>query len=309
MFCKVSKIFTYILLFVFFFLIFFISQPLVVKYGINVSAETLIARKIDFLTMSKPFLPYVSVNLNKNERCLQYEEGIKIFLVVEGKKKTVYSEVCDVAAFLTNEGIILSEYDEVSLPLHHILSDCETIWVKRIKYKTYELDIPIKYNIVREYNSLVEDGVIVVWTPGENGILRKKIKERYEDGELKKTELLWQKEIKAPVTEVIAIGTAKFSGPYVKKYRMLASSYTPTVEECDSDPFTTASGRRVRYGIVAVDPKVIPLGTKLYVSGYGYAIAADTGGLIKGMRIDCFFWRRLKDSNWRGGYIDVYVLE
>ena len=60
----------------------------------------------------------------------------------------------------------------------------------------------------------------------------------------------------------------------------------------------TASGRYTRHGIVAVDPRLIPLGSKLYVPGYGWAIAADTGGAIIGHRIDiwlpssgqCYQW-------------------
>jgi 3D (Asp-Asp-Asp) domain-containing protein len=51
----------------------------------------------------------------------------------------------------------------------------------------------------------------------------------------------------------------------------------------------TAIGRPAGHGIVAVDPRVIPLGTRLYISGYGYAVAGDTGGDIVGNRIDLGF--------------------
>jgi len=49
---------------------------------------------------------------------------------------------------------------------------------------------------------------------------------------------------------------------------------------------TTAIGLRAGYGVVAVDPRVIPLRSRLFIEGYGYAIAGDTGGAIKGTRID-----------------------
>lgn len=48
----------------------------------------------------------------------------------------------------------------------------------------------------------------------------------------------------------------------------------------------TATGQPLAYGVVSVDPDVIPLGSQLYIEGYGYAVAADTGGSIVGNRID-----------------------
>ncbi len=67
---------------------------------------------------------------------------------------------------------------------------------------------------------------------------------------------------------------------------MLATAYTADCAGCGG---RTAIGRRAGHGIVAVDPRVIPIGTHLYITGYGLAIAGDTGGDIVGRRIDLGF--------------------
>ena len=85
-----------------------------------------------------------------------------------------------------------------------------------------------------------------------------------------------------PVPENI-IDTGRGSVPYAQMYTMEATAYLPT----DGSPEgLTAMGIPATYGIVAVDPDVIPLGTRVYVPGYGEALAADTGGAIYGYRID-----------------------
>ncbi|MGM0365643.1 MAG: 3D domain-containing protein [Actinomycetota bacterium] len=71
----------------------------------------------------------------------------------------------------------------------------------------------------------------------------------------------------------------------------------------------TAIGLRVRKGIVAVDPKVIPLGTKLYIPGYGEAFAGDTGGRIKGNRIDLAFESLAECYRFGRRKIRVYLVD
>ncbi|HCO18721.1 MAG TPA: hypothetical protein DIT39_03815, partial [Tissierellales bacterium] len=77
----------------------------------------------------------------------------------------------------------------------------------------------------------------------------------------------------------------------------------------------TATGTRARPGTVAVDPRVIPLGTKLYIQSldgtkdYGFAIAEDVGGAIKGEKIDLFF-NSATDVRYFGRRdVKVYILD
>jgi 3D (Asp-Asp-Asp) domain-containing protein/uncharacterized protein YabE (DUF348 family) len=82
-----------------------------------------------------------------------------------------------------------------------------------------------------------------------------------------------------------------------RRMRVEATGYSPRQRGLSD---FTATGARAKRGVIAVDPRVIPFGTRVYVPGYGYAVAADTGGAIKGNRIDlcfatvaeCFAWGR-----------------
>ena len=78
----------------------------------------------------------------------------------------------------------------------------------------------------------------------------------------------------------------------VKIISMEATAYTDDIASQGKWIGQTATGMKPQVGVVAVDPKIIPLGTKLYVEGYGEAIAGDTGGAIKGNRIDLFMATR-----------------
>ena len=91
---------------------------------------------------------------------------------------------------------------------------------------------------------------------------------------------------------------------------MYATWYNPASSgRSKSDPSygRTATGRLVTYGIVAVDPAVIPLGTRLYIPGYGYAVAADTGGAVKGYVIDLGYPDGVT-VDWRSKWVDIQIV-
>ena len=71
----------------------------------------------------------------------------------------------------------------------------------------------------------------------------------------------------------------------------------------------TATGTWPSRGTVAVDPRIIPLGTKLYIEGYGHAVAEDTGGAIKGNIIDLYMDDRSECLNWGRRQVEVRIVE
>lgn len=88
-----------------------------------------------------------------------------------------------------------------------------------------------------------------------------------------------------------------------------STGYTPGPESCgDSADGITATGHRAQKGIAAVDPRVIPLGTLLYVEGYGYARALDVGGAIKGNKIDLCFDHVPQAMRWGRRNVRVHIL-
>lgn len=94
-----------------------------------------------------------------------------------------------------------------------------------------------------------------------------------------------------------------------QKYTMRATAYTAYCTGCSG---ITANGTDLRtypnQKVIAVDPRVIPLGTKVWVEGYGEAIAADTGGAIKGNKIDVFIPTDGQARNWGVRTVTVKIL-
>ncbi|WP_238473803.1 3D domain-containing protein [Paenisporosarcina cavernae] len=96
----------------------------------------------------------------------------------------------------------------------------------------------------------------------------------------------------------------------VKEFYVTSTSYTANCRGCSG---ITSTGINLKRNpdakVIAVDPRVIKLGTKVYVEGYGYAIAGDTGSAIKGNKIDVFFDTRSEALNWGRRTVKIKILD
>lgn len=110
---------------------------------------------------------------------------------------------------------------------------------------------------------------------------------------LKGTKIVWRN-----------LDTADGQITYWRKLRVYATHYDSRCPGCNE---WTAIGLRAGKGVIAVDPKVIPLRSKVYIPGYGLAVAGDTGGAIKGNIIDLGF-DDARTAGWQAHFIDIYLL-
>ena len=139
---------------------------------------------------------------------------------------------------------------------------------------------------------------------------------KYVDGKKVDEALYTEFTTQNPVNEVVNVGvggtvTAKDGTVYEYNYRkqMEATAYTYVPGKTT---MTTATGERLRKGIVAVDPKVIPLHTKMFITGtieYGLGVAEDTGGVIKGNIVDLAYMSYDECIQFGRRQMQVYILD
>ena len=185
---------------------------------------------------------------------------------------------------------------------HAITKDgeyCFNTWESEIIYASVVL--PFEYHEMDNTTlSLGESKIRQYGQPGEKRIATAVVR---VGGEERHREIIEDIVLFEPLPQITDVGIGGTLGTttdtglpgfsYVKKMAMSVSAYTAGYESTKKKPGDagygiTKSGIPVERGVVSVDPKVIPLGTRLYVEGYGYSIAADTGSSIVGNRIDVF---------------------
>ncbi|EJO5346155.1 DUF348 domain-containing protein [Clostridium botulinum] len=261
---------------------------------------------------------------------LEIKKAVKVNVEVDGKKIAIKSAEDNIGNMLKKEGIKLRKLDRVSPKKEEKIKTGLKVKVTRVEEKIIKTKKGIDYKTVVKEDDSLEKGDKKVVRSGENGHKEVTIKVVYENGKEKLRKVVSESIKKQPVSKVVAMGTKVTSvnalsrggsvdgSPSGRSLRMRATAYTSSYEDTGKSPGSpgfgiTATGTTARrnpggYSSIAVDPRVIPLGAKVFVEGYGYAIAEDTGGAIKGNVIDLYFNSNVQVSNWGSRWVNVYIL-
>lgn len=180
-------------------------------------------------------------------------------------------------------------------------------------FQIVDVEVPVATEYV-ESNQLAP-GTNKVREEGKTGTERRVIKTTQINGEVTSEKITHQFMLDAPKKRVVIRNSQPVvvSRSEVKPEIDLSKYNVQKVMTMESTAYTytgnpTATGLEPREGLIAVDPRVIPLGTEVYIEGYGYAVAADTGGAIKGNIIDVFFPSLQRCLNWGRRPVQVYIL-
>lgn len=268
-----------------------------------------------------------------SEITVQRNQSITVYNCGEQMEVTSYGET--VQELLDRLGIPTYDQYKVSVELNEETYDGMQISVDCIvqTQQTYTEVIPFETTYC--YDPTLPEGKEEVLVPGSDGQLRITASVVYTNSAETSRTVMEEKVIQQPVNEIIAVGTGEEDAQvvhsdapvigdgvivtadgqvltYSKKAQFTATAYTKTDAGCND---ITATGTTVRMGTVAVDPSIIPYGTRMFIVTndgtyiYGIGTAEDCGGAIQGNRLDLYF-----DTNeecWQFGVkgCTVYFLD
>lgn len=250
---------------------------------------------------------------------VQIQRSKPIALRVDDRLLKTRSRAQTVGDALVEVGVGISGLDRVTPALDTLLKDDLEIAITRV-HETIEVKEKIApFETVFQPDPNLPIDTQQQMTPGAEGITRERYRVRFENGqEVARTlEDTWVAQ--EPAQRIIAFGQLiqpqTITTPegeqitYWRKVRMLASSYSAGTAGVSPDKAwygRTYTGDPMRKGVVAVDPKIIPLRSRVFVTGYGYGDALDIGTAIRSRRIDLGYdndnlqlWNR---------WVDVYLL-
>lgn len=243
---------------------------------------------------------------------LLIRRAVRVNIVTMRRHFSVWTTAYRVRDVLAAAHVGLGPLDETKPGLNSRLTDDHArIDVIRRWYVAEQTTAPVPFATVYRPDPSLFVGNSRIVQPGQTGLAQTVVRVLMQDGRPVARDPARTTLVRPPLDEIIAYGTTDTIArggqviQFVREIDMVATAYWPN--PAWSDGFT-ATGQRAGYGLVAVDPRVIPLGTRLYIPGYGFAVAADTGSAIVGDRIDLGYPTAWQADAWGVRNVQVFLL-
>lgn len=268
------------------------------------------------LTVAIALATFMVVAANRDD-VVQAERLATIVVTVRsnGTERHIRTAQTTVGATLKEAGVEAGPLDKVTPAANERPRDGMVISVVKVSNAIEVERKPIAYDSVKTFTTSLRPGQVRTSASGAQGEKITRYVVRYEDGKPVQRTAIGSEVARKPVKKVLSIGSR---GVYTSRgefhtrriMKMWATAYEPGPRSCGRGATgRTACGLRAGYGVVAVDPSVIRLGSKLYVEGYGYAIAGDKGRAIRGSKIDLGFSSVREALNFGSRSVIVHVLD
>ncbi len=251
--------------------------------------------------------PPVEASLKKG-MVISVKSALDANISLDGQVLQVRTQSQTVSDLLKEYAINLGPEDEVRPEAGATVVQGMNVLVARIGTETEVKEAPIDFETENKYTTQLPQGATRVAQEGRAGAERQTWLVTYRDKIEVSRQLLSTEVISQAVNKIIMVGSGMIVSRggedirYSEAIDMLSSAYSYT-------GYNTSSGVAPYYGVVAVDSGNIPLGTRLYVEGYGYATALDRGSSITGNRIDLFFESHEEAMSWGLRWVKVYILD
>ncbi|EFQ8101227.1 TPA_asm: hypothetical protein GIQ37_14520 [Listeria monocytogenes] len=264
----------------------------------------------------------------KNGLEVNINRAIQLSLQNGAKKDTVWTTKTKVSDLLAEKNIKLDQDDRVSPAKDSNLKEKMTVEVTYVNSKAEKKNEQVKFETVYKEDNSLNKGVEKVVQEGKNGKKVVEYKVTFENGKEKKRDVIKENVTSNKTDKVVVRGTkekvvatpvSNVSTSSATSSSSSSASSTPSGGKTYKMESTAYSGGgTTAYGInlsanpglkvIAVDPRIIPLGSKVWVEGYGEAIAGDTGGAIKGNIVDVYFPNESQCYSWGRRMVTVKVL-